>query len=321
MSRDKRFGAVALVALAVAAAVLASRGRSPAQQQEPAAKQAAGEGGGAKAESADGAAIRKSAAEFVKAFNAGDAKAAAALWTKDGEYTGPDGEAVRGRAALEKSYAEFFRKYPGARVEGRVESVRLFGRHTAVEEGTLRVRLPGEPAPEDIRYKALHVRDGDSWRVATVREWIPDAAGPASLKDLEWLIGDWEARGKDVEVRTEYRWGDDKLTIRCRYTVKKDGQVVASGTQVIGRDPARGLRSWLFDRSGAFGESAWARDGDRWVIDAAGSLPDGSELTAVNLLVPIDRDTFTWQSTERTAAGNPMPDVAPVRVTRVKGGK
>jgi uncharacterized protein (TIGR02246 family) len=321
MSRDKRVGAVALVALAVAAAVLASRGPAPAQQQGPAAREAGGEKGGAKSESADVAAIRKSTAEFVKAFNAGEAKAAAAQWTKDGEYTGPDGETIRGRAVLEKNYADFFRKYPGARLEGRVESVRLLGRHTAVEEGTLRVRLPGEPAPEDVRYSALHIRDGDTWRVATVREWVPDAAAQASLKDLEWLIGDWEARGKDTEVRTDYRWGDDKLTIRCRYTVKKDGQVVAAGTQVIGRDPARGLRSWLFDRSGAFGESAWARDGDRWVIDAAGSLPDGSEMTAVNLLVPIDRDTFTWQSTERTVAGNSMPDVPPVRVARVKGGK
>src|SRR2546423_7736449 len=45
-------------------------------------------------------AVRKTADEFAKAFNKGDAKAMAAFWTKNGEYAGPDGEKIRGREAI-----------------------------------------------------------------------------------------------------------------------------------------------------------------------------------------------------------------------------
>jgi uncharacterized protein (TIGR02246 family) len=312
-------GLVAALAAGAAGALWLSR--SPAQEKAPGAGQPAPapqEGAGEK--SPDVAAVRKAAAAFVKAFNAGDAKAVAALWTRDGEYVGPDGEKVRGRAALEKEFAEFFKKHPKARLEAQIESVRLFGAQTALEEGTLKVQIPGVERSES-RYSVLHVREGDGWRVASVREWVPDPAEAVSLNDLAWLVGEWVAKAEKIEVRTIYSWGADKLTLQCRYTIRRDGKETSSGTQIIGKDPARGLRSWLFDRSGAFGESVWERDGDRWVIDAAGTLPDGSELSAVNILIPLDADTFTWQSVERTAAGTPLPDVPPVRVTRVKAGK
>src|SRR5262249_28046263 len=90
-------------------------------------------------ESADEAAVRKTAQEFARAFNKGDAKAMAALFTKDAEYDGPDDEPIRGRDALEKAYAEFFKKNPKATIDVKIESIRLIGRHTAVEEGSLRL--------------------------------------------------------------------------------------------------------------------------------------------------------------------------------------
>ena len=52
----------------------------------------------AKAEGAE-AGIKAAAAEYAKAFNASDAKTAAALWTAEGEYVGADGAAQRGAAA------------------------------------------------------------------------------------------------------------------------------------------------------------------------------------------------------------------------------
>src|SRR4051794_23585571 len=53
------------------------------------------------------AGIRKNADEYTKAFNAGDAKAAAMSWTSDGEYTGDEGETLHGREAIEKQLAAF----------------------------------------------------------------------------------------------------------------------------------------------------------------------------------------------------------------------
>jgi hypothetical protein len=74
----------------------------------------------------------------------------------------------------------------------------------------------------------------------------------------------------------------------------------------------------MFDEDGGFGDAAWTRDGKRWLIAATGVQADGGELTATNILTPVDKDTFTWQSTERTLDGEELPNIPPVKVTRVK---
>ena len=102
-----------------------------------------------------------------------------------------------------------------------------------------------------------------------------------------------------------------------RYIVKR-GKVTMSGTQIVGTNPGGGLRSWVFDSSGTFGESVWTREGNRCVIDAGGTLPDGSEVTATNILIPLGKDAFTWQSIERNVAGSSLPETPPLKVTRLK---
>jgi uncharacterized protein (TIGR02246 family) len=267
------------------------------------------------------AALHKTGADFVKAFNNGDAKAVATFWTKNAEYIAPDGEAVRGRPAIEKEYAEFFKNNPKATLKMQVDSRRLLGRHTALLEGNLEVQLPGNKEPSVSRSSALLIHEDDGWKLASVREWMPDPNELVSLKDVEWLLGDWVAKGNNAEVRVNYEWDEGKGFIRGHYTLKQDGKATSSGTQIIGKNPAGGLRSWVFDSSGIFGESLWSRDENRWLIEASGTLPDGTEVTAVNLLIPLGKDAFTWQSVERMAAGSPLPDVPPVKVSRVKNEK
>jgi uncharacterized protein (TIGR02246 family) len=310
-----------IAALLVAAAVttLAWLYRWPAQQA--AAKDDPARRADNKAESPDIAAVRKASAEFVQAFNKKDGQAVVAFWTKDGEYIGPDAEPVRGRKNIANLYTEFFKKYPKARLEVRVGSVRLIGRQTALEEGTLKLWLAGEKEPGEAGYSILHVREGDGWRMASVREWVKDPATEVTVKDLEWLIGEWVGKANGTEVRTRYTWDEDRAFLRCRYTLKEGDKVLASGTQIIGTDPAGGLRSWQFDKSGGFGESVWTREEGRWEIGATATLPDGSTLTATNILVPLDKDSFTWQSVERKAGGADLPNTPPLKVTRVKPEK
>jgi hypothetical protein len=100
MNRHGRILSVALPVLAAAAPV-GSLYRSQAQDRA-----AAGRPQG-KPDSPELAVVRKTAGEFAGAFDRGDARAVAAFWTRDGEYVGPDGEAIRGRAAIEKEYGGF----------------------------------------------------------------------------------------------------------------------------------------------------------------------------------------------------------------------
>jgi hypothetical protein len=92
-------------------------------------------------------------------------------------------------------------------------------------------------------------------------------------------------------------------------------------TQVIGLDPQRGqLRSWNFDDEGGHGQALWFRDGQAWVQDAIGVLPDGTPTTATNILTRVNADEFTWRSVERMVAGERVPDRDAVTATRLKSG-
>ena len=57
--------------------------------------------------------------------------------------------------------------------------------------------------------------------MAVVREW-PDEG--SSLHDLDWLIGSWEAKHDDVEVRATYEWWGDKAFIRVNLSIKQKEQ-------------------------------------------------------------------------------------------------
>jgi hypothetical protein len=60
------------------------------------------------------------------------------------------------------------------------------------------------------------------------------------------------------------------------------------------------------------------RDGKKWVHASRGATADGREMTATNILTPVDNDSFLWQSVGRTLDGEELPDLPPVKVTRVK---
>jgi uncharacterized protein (TIGR02246 family) len=263
----------------------------------------------------DEAAVRKTSADFTKAIEKGDAKAVAAFWTEQGEYIDDDGTTIRGRADIEAAYAKAFARNNKIRVETTIESIRFPSKDTAIEEGYARSYFRKSDDPTASRYSVLYAREGGKWLMAVLREW-PDEG--VALRDLDWLIGTWQAKTEDAEVRTTYEWDANKNSIRGRITIKSTGRNVTA-TQVVLKDPRSGqLRSWTFDDDGGFGDGEWTKDGKKWVIEATGVEADGGELTARNIMTPVDKDTFTWQSTKRTLDDEELMDVPPVKVTRVK---
>jgi uncharacterized protein (TIGR02246 family) len=310
-----RFGkpVLAFVGLVGVAVLVALGNRQPPPPPE------AGQPKAAPAATADESAIRKLSQQFEEAFNKKDARAMAALWTEAGELTDIDGTVVRGRAELEKMYAAAFAATPEGKGRIEVETVRPLGKNLAASEGLLRFTQSEGKKPAVTRYSALHVREGDQWLTASIREWLPDQAESDKLSDLEWLIGEWEAKQDDRQVRTTYAWGDEKAFIVCRFRVTEKDQVVASGTEILAKDPTTGqIRGWLFDRSGALAEANWSRDGQQWVVEIAGTLPDGADMEATNAVIPSGPDAFSWVSVDRSAGGQPLPNTAPLKVTRVK---
>ena len=155
---------------------------------------------------ADEKAIRATADEFVKAFNAADAKAVGALWATDAEYTDESGHSYQGRAAIEKEYADLFKEHRGATMTVTIESIRFLGPDIAVEKGIAKVKLPGRMLPRGARYTVVHARRDGKWIMVVGRDapYVP-GSNEDYLKDLDWLIGDWKLEAKDRSLQTPFR--------------------------------------------------------------------------------------------------------------------
>src|SRR3954454_3158649 len=87
----------------------------------------------------EAAALQKRAEAFVEAFHKGDAKAVAALWAEDGTYTDLTDRQMKGRAAIEKAFTDFFTKNKGLKVRIESESLRFVTPDVAIEEGVSEV--------------------------------------------------------------------------------------------------------------------------------------------------------------------------------------
>ena len=263
---------------------------------------------------ADREAIRAMMKEFVAAFQKGDAAAAAAFMTAEAELIPDEGDGIKGRDAIQKAYAAHFAKGVKPKVSVEIESLRFTSRDTAIEDGQMTVTREGE-SPETHRYHILYVREDGKWLLSLIKEWPPEST---DLDDLDWLIGSWTAKRADAEINTTYEWFGNKAFIKANVTVReKDKSFTAM--QLIGLDPNTGdLRTWTFEHDGGFGEGTCSRDGRRWVFENVATLTDGSVVEAMNILVPVDHDTITWQPINLTINGEQFGNLPPMKVTRVK---
>jgi uncharacterized protein (TIGR02246 family) len=268
-------------------------------------------------ESADEAAIRALVVEFTRAFNAGDAKAVAALFTEGARIATEGGRTVDGRPAVEALFASSFEADPGQTIVVKTESLRLLGPDAAIEEGTATITDPnveGDGRTETLRYSAAYVKKDGKWLQDSIRDYpTPDeSAGKSAydhLKELEWLVGEWMDEDDEAEVWTSCDWSDGRSYLIRNYKVRVQGRVEMSGVQRIGWDPRlKQFRSWVFDSEGGFSDGLWSREGDRWIIKTSGVLKDGRSVTATNVLTRINRDSLRWGSVDRTLGDVALPD-------------
>ena len=264
----------------------------------------------------DEKAIRATADEFAKAFNAGDAKAIGAEWSTDSEYTDENGAEFHGRAAIEKEYAALFKEHPGATITVAIASIRFLGPDIAIEKGAASVKFPkGEPTA--ARYSVVHARRDGKWIMVVGRDLPYVAANGDYLKDLEWMA---DGIRSGLQIKSE--WLAGRNFIKNTYTTTADGKTTLTGAQIIGWNPRLGrIVGWHFDAEGGFGNDVWTKEGSKWVLEASGIFHDGSESSAVNFVTPIDANSFNFQSVKRTLDRVSLPDLGPLKIVRVAAAK
>jgi uncharacterized protein (TIGR02246 family) len=273
---------------------------------------------------ADTLAIDKLTREMIDAFDRRDAAAIALRWTDDGEFRHDDDEPVRGRSDIQRGYEEFFKTLKGKpKLEIQSDDLRFPSADMAVKQTTLRLRTEEGEILASGRQDTVLVRDqGSQWKIALVRESGRDIGLDASLQELDWLIGTWHAVTGDRDVTITYEWDRNQAFIRGAFTVKEGSNVIDTGTEIIGKDNARGaIRSWLFQSDGGFGGGVWAREGKAWRIQVDGVKPDGSKMSGIVVYARVDANAFTWQAVNLALGGEPVSDMAPIKVTRQQPAK
>ena len=267
---------------------------------------------------ADEAAIKKSVAAYVAAFNKRDAKALAALWSPEAVYTNRvTGEQVSGSKAIADQFVALFQAEPTLKLDVATDSIQLLSPNVAVEQGAAKFLAPGNE-PEEVNYTAVYVKRGGQWLLDRLTDAAPEAApSHKHLQQLEWMVGSWVDQDEDVTIETDCEWTKNRAFLTRSFKVAAGDLVQMSGMQVIGWDPtAKQIRSWTFDSDGGFAEANWTYSKDRWFIQNKGVLADGRKATMVNVIKPVDKNSFTWQTIERTTGGELLPNIDEVVIVR-----
>jgi uncharacterized protein (TIGR02246 family) len=282
--------------------------KKPAAAPKPAANTGAAPTQDASA--AELAAIRAASEAFTAAFNKGDAKSIAAMWTEDGEYMDESGRRFEGRAAIEQAYADVFAANPGAQIEIAIDSLRLLSKDTALEEGRAVAQLPAGGQPGVSKYSAVHVRVDGKWLMAAVRDmWIDAPATEWSAADLQWLVGTWTAEEQGVKTQSVVQWVVDGRFLERTYTTTQLDGTTTTGVQLIGWNPQEGrVQSWNFSPDGGHAIGTWLPSEGGWHAHMHGTTGDGAPTSSINLLKRLDDNAYVWQSVHRTVGGVTLPD-------------
>ena len=261
--------------------------------------------------------IRECAKTFANAFNSGDAKAIAAQWTMDGDYTNEAGIEFNGREAIEKEYTNFFKQYPGVKIKIDIEEIKMLSETSAIEEGTATL---GEFAPVECHYVLIHVKKNGKWLIASARDMRIEAKSNFErFSELEKLIGTWSHETSAGKIETTYRWIANKKFIERDFSVSVDGKTTLSGTQIIGWEPSsQQITSWLFDSTGGNGVATWTPTEKGWMIQSSGVTSDGTTTAATNYWNFSNNDTITWNSTNRIMGNEPLAEAAELTLKRNK---
>ena len=114
MKRFTILAAVAILSLVTTAASLAEQGNSQSDAEK---------------------AVRELSAQYIAAFNKGDAESLAAMWTPTGDYLGPAGKLIKGREELAKRFAQFFAANEQVKLTMNITSIRFLGADVAIIDG------------------------------------------------------------------------------------------------------------------------------------------------------------------------------------------
>ena len=135
--------------------------------------------GGPQSDLENEATIRKLYAEYTAAWNRHDAAAMASFWTLDGDYMEPDGRHAKGKAEVEKLFAQEQQTvFKDSTLALTIETVWFITENVAMVDGKYDLSgvrdLDGKQLPTRSGHlTAVLMREDGAWKVAAGRAMIP----------------------------------------------------------------------------------------------------------------------------------------------------
>lgn len=255
---------------------------------------------------------------MVVAYNAGDAKTIAGLFTPEAVIFDENGHTTQGRDSIQESFAEIFRQHPQSHLDVAISSIRFVAPGVAIEDGTSTVLHAPDTTPRNTSYSVLHVKVGGKWQMASARDLEnEEATAQSELEQLSWLVGEWVDESPDGLVRTKYSWSDNHVYLVSEFSMHIGGQTALSGTQRLCWDPLLDkVRSWVFDSEGGFSEGTWTRHGNEWIVKLSGVTRDGRAGSATHIIRRLSADKYSWQARDRIVGDEVTPDTHEIVVVR-----
>lgn len=143
------------------------------------------------------------------------------------------------------------------------------------------------------------------------------AAAPAGIEQLAWMVGDWGEQGEDSRISTSCGWTRNQSFLTRSFSVTNNNEVLLEGTQIIGWNAAENqIQSWTFDSEGGHGQGYWTRDGNRWTVKTHFVLSTGERASSLNVFTIVDNDTIHWQSVNRERGGELLPNIEEIIIVR-----
>lgn len=106
--------------------------------------------------------------QYQSAWNKGDAKSLAALYSQNALRMQPTGAPLMGRAAIEQFFIQSFAgAWKGTKLNLKAVATQRVNADVRIQEGTFEV-TGGTGAPQRGRYVNTVVREGGQWKLASV---------------------------------------------------------------------------------------------------------------------------------------------------------
>lgn len=263
--------------------------------------------------------MREAINAYVIAFNSKDLVTIETLWGENAIHIDQQsGERTTGRGDILRDIQSVFENSSTLSLAGSVENVRMIKDDVATVDGTVMLSTGGIPTVN--QFSAILLKRDGQWTIDTLEERAinPPATAANALRELDWLVGEWQDTTSETQVRVLVKSAIGGSFLVRSFEANGDDGAPLQSTQIIGWDPrAQHFRSWTFNADGSFGDGLWTRNHDQWMVKSTQTLADGRAASGTYVMTIQNADAFTVQLIGREIEGEPQPASEVVTVKRV----